>query len=130
MINVHEPTLDKAVEDTEQFYEDIRSVADKVKKGDAKFGKKRVQSNITSKHSTHKEANGNGEMLREFAFANNIIINSTQFPHKKINKATWISPDQITQMQIDDLLVNAYNKEVIQGIRSMRDSNIDSDDFL
>jgi hypothetical protein len=48
-------------------------------------------------------------MLREFAFANNFIINITQFPHRQINKATCISPDQTTQIEIDDILVNAYN---------------------
>jgi predicted nucleic acid-binding Zn finger protein len=38
LINVHAPALDKTDED-EQFYEDIRSVADKVKKAMQNLGK-------------------------------------------------------------------------------------------
>lgn len=46
------------------------------------------------------------------------------------NKATWISPNQTTQIQIDHILINVNKKEAIHGIRSMRGPNIDSENFL
>ena len=46
-------------------------------------------------------------MLCEFAFANNVIMMSTQFQHKQIHKATWIPPSQNTINQIDHVFIKA-----------------------
>jgi len=46
-------------------------------------------------------------MLSEFAFEH-ITIRSKI--HTQTNKATWISPNQTTQIQIDHILVNANKK--------------------
>jgi hypothetical protein len=71
-------------------------------------------------------------MLCEFAFANNmiIIIMSTQFQHKQIYEATWISPDETTLNQIDHLFVNADKNKISQNIRSMGGPNMDSSHFF
>ena len=109
LINVYAPTEDTTDEDKEQFYEDLQSVVNKVPKSDiaillgdlnAKPGKERVCSNVTGKHTLRDETNRYGEMLCEFWFANNMTIMSTQFQHRQIHKATWISPDQTTATQI------------------------------
>jgi hypothetical protein len=68
-------------------------------------------------------------MLCEFAYANYMIMRSTQFQNKQI-KANWISTDQTPINQTDHVLVNANNKEVIQDIRSMKGPNMDLGHFL
>jgi hypothetical protein len=44
---------------------------------------------------------------------------STQFQQKKIHKGTWISPDQNTINQTDQVLININRKEVIEVGRSL-----------
>ena len=85
----------------EQFYDDLQSIVDKVPKSDliiilgdvnAKLGKEPAYQKITGKHTLHEETNRNGELLCDFAAANNMIVMSTQFQHKQIHKGTWRSP--------------------------------------
>ena len=85
---------------------------------------------MTVQHTLNEETNRNGELLCEFAYANNMVVMSTNFEHKRIHKITWLSPDQNTASQIDHIIINANNKGVIEDVRSMRDPNIDSDHFL
>jgi exonuclease III len=80
----------KIHKDKEQFYEDLRTVVDKVLKSDtviilgalnANLGKEGVCSGDTGKHNLHEETEML-EMLCEFAFANNMVIMNTHFQHK------------------------------------------------
>jgi len=139
LINAYAPTEDKTEEIKEQFYDDSQSIVDKVPKSDliiilgevnAKLGKEPAYQKITGKHTLHEEINRNGELLCDFAVANNMIVMSTQFQHKQIHKGTWRSPDYNIINQIDHVLVNQNKKEAIEDVRSLRDPNIDSDHFL
>jgi len=97
LINAYTPTEDKTEETKEQFYDDPQSTVDKVPKSDliitlgdvnAKLGKEPAYQKITGKRTLHEESNRNGELLCDFAAANNMIVTSTQFQHKQIHKGT------------------------------------------
>jgi hypothetical protein len=47
------------------------------------------------------EMNENGGMMADLCATNEIVIGESLFPHKRIHKAVWISPDQKTENQID-----------------------------
>jgi hypothetical protein len=85
---------------------------------------------VTGQHILHEETNRNSELLCEFAYANSMVVMSTNFQHKRIHKITWLSPDQNTATQIDHIIINANRKGVTEDVRSMRSPNIDSDLFL
>jgi hypothetical protein len=40
----------------------------------------------------NEKQNTNGEKLLEFCLINNLIIQSTRFPHRDIHKGTWRHP--------------------------------------
>jgi exonuclease III len=139
LINAYAPTEDKTEEIKEQFYDNLQSMVDKVPKSDliiilgdvnAKLGKEPAYQKITGEHTLHEETNRNGELLCDFAAANNMIVMSTQFQHKHIRKGTWRSPNYNIINQIDHVLVNQNKKEAIEDVRSLRGRNIDSDHFL
>jgi hypothetical protein len=84
---------DKTKEIKEQFCDDLQSTFDKVPKSDltiilgdanAKLGKEPVYQKINGRHTLHEVTNRNGELLCDFAAANNMIAMSTQFQQKQI----------------------------------------------
>jgi len=96
----------------------------------AKLGKEPVYQEITGKYTLHEETNRNGELLCDFAAANNTLVMGTQFHHKQIYKGNWRSPDYNIINQTDHVLVNQNKEEAIEVVRTLRGPNIDSDHYL
>jgi hypothetical protein len=97
----------------------------------AKSGLEDAYSSVTGKYSLHKESNGNGKLICEYAAANNLCIMNTKFNHKKIHKGTWVAPDGgNTCNQIDHVLVNQNKSSMIQDVRTLQRPNCDSDHYL
>jgi exonuclease III len=44
-------------------------------------------------NSLHETSNDNGARVVNFATSKNLVVKSTMFPHRKIRKYTWTSPD-------------------------------------
>ena len=64
--------------------------------------------------------NDNGERFVNACAANNIVIGGSVFPHKRIHKATWVSPDQVTENQIDHIGINKMLRSSLQDVRVKR----------
>ena len=96
----------------------------------AKIGKEHVYQQVVGKHSLHENTNDNGELVCEYAIANDIKIISTYYQHKRTHTGTWTSPDGTISKQIDHVLVDAKKKSIIEDVRTMRGPNCDSDHFL
>ncbi|CAG4952071.1 unnamed protein product [Parnassius apollo] len=91
----YSPTEDASDEDKEKFYEELHTLCSKVPKYDAlcvlgdfnaKVGKENIYADVTGKHSLHEDTSDNGELLCNFAVANNLFICGTKFPHKNIHR--------------------------------------------
>lgn len=85
---------------------------------------------IIRQESIHKERNNNGERLIDFAVSRNMVLNSTYFPHKRIHKMTWDSPDGTTFNQTNHVLIDGRHGSDVKGIGSCRGADCDSDHFM
>ncbi|XP_055856006.1 uncharacterized protein LOC129919181 [Episyrphus balteatus] len=139
LICAHAPTEEK--DDTtkanfyellEKTYEQIPSYDIKIVLGDfnAKLGREDIFGSTVGKHSLHDNTSDNGFRLVDFAAGQNVVIASTRFPHLKIHKGTWKSPDQSTVNQIDHIAIDARHSSSIMDVRTFRGANIDSDHYL
>jgi hypothetical protein len=102
VLNVHAPTEDKCEDTKDSVYERLESVFDKFPKyhmkillGDfnAKDGREDILKPTIGNESLHETINDNGVRVVNFATPKNLVIKSTLFPHSKIHKCTWTSPD-------------------------------------
>ncbi|VDP67769.1 unnamed protein product [Schistosoma curassoni] len=76
------------------------------------------------------ERNENGERFANLCAFNKLVIGCTIFPHKRIHKATWISPDHTTENQIDHICINKKFRRTMEDVRTRRGADIASDHHL
>ncbi|XP_068748920.1 craniofacial development protein 2-like [Montipora capricornis] len=76
------------------------------------------------------DVNENGEELVDMCALNGLSIGGTLFPHKRVHKATWRSPDGVTENQIDHILISQRWRTSLQDVRVNRRATIGSDHNL
>ena len=76
------------------------------------------------------EVNDNGERLQDFCAFNRLVIGGTVFPHKKIHKTTWTSPDGRTENQIDHFCISLKYRSSLQDVKVIRGADSGSDHHL
>ncbi|VDO59560.1 unnamed protein product [Schistosoma margrebowiei] len=74
--------------------------------------------------------NENGERFANLCAFNKLVIGGTIFPHQRIHKTTWTSPDHTTQNQIDHICINKTFRRTIEDVRTKRGADIASDHHL
>ncbi|VDP49668.1 unnamed protein product [Schistosoma curassoni] len=74
--------------------------------------------------------NKNGERFASLYAFNKLVIGGIIFPHERIHKATWISPDHITENQIDHICINKKFRRTMEDMRTSREADIASDHHL
>jgi hypothetical protein len=93
VLNVHAPTEDKTDDVKDSFYEELEHVFDKFPKyhinillGDfsAKVCREDIFKPTIWNESLHKILNDNGVRVINFATSQNVIVESTMFPHCNI----------------------------------------------
>jgi hypothetical protein len=103
---VHSPCEDKGDDVRDSFYEELGHGFEqfprydmKIFLGDfnAKVGRENIFKPTTGNERLHEISNDNGVRVVNFATSENIIVKSTMFPHRKIHKYTWTSPEGNTQ---------------------------------
>lgn len=87
LISAYAPTEDKNIESKEQFYDDLEKLVKGVPGSDtlvilgdfnAQLGRELIiYRYVTGQHTLHEKINENGELLCQFATANDLIIMST-----------------------------------------------------
>ena len=139
LINAHAPTEVKEDAIKDEFYNDLETLFDSLPSNDvklllgdfnAKVGNESWHRGTTGGHSLHDENNNNGQRLIDFASGRNLVISSTCFPHRRIHKQTWKSPDEYTVNQIDHVLISKRWASNVLDVRSYRGANCDTDHYL
>ena len=59
-----------------------------------------------------------------------LVIGCSIFPHKRIHEATWISPDHVTENQIDHICISRKFRRAWQDVRVRRGADIPSGHHL
>lgn len=96
----------------------------------AKCGKETQFLPVIGNESVLDISNNNGLRVISFAASKDVIISSTTFPHKRIHKVTWKSPDRKITNQIYHVLIQKYFRSCITDIRSFRGADCNTDHFL
>jgi hypothetical protein len=139
VLNIHSPTEDMTDDVNDSFYEELERVFDKFPKyhmkillGDfnAKVGREEIFKLTIGNESLHEISDDDGVRLVNFATSKNLRLKSTMFPHCKILKYAWTSPDGKTHNQIDHILVDRRRHSNILDHRSYRVADCDTDHYL
>ena len=139
IIPCYAPTNDKDVETKEDFYNTLHTLCDILKEKDMTILMGDLKAKIGSYNSGYEEVMGrqglgkmneNGEMLADFCALNNMIIGGSVFPHRRIHKATWVSPDHRTENQNDHICIGRNFRSSMQDVRVQRGADAASDHHL
>ena len=116
-----------------------QTLCDKLKEKDMTILMGDLNAKIGSDNSGYEEVMGrqglgrmneNGEMLADFGAFNNMIIGGSVFPHRRIHKATWVSPDHRTENQIDHICIGRKFRRSMQDVRVQRGADAAPDHHL
>jgi hypothetical protein len=93
----------------------------------AKLGRENIFKSTNRNGSLHEISNDNGVRVVNFGTSKNLVVKSTMFPHRKIHKYTWTSPEGNTHNQIDHILIDRRQHS---SVRSFRGADHDTDHCL
>jgi hypothetical protein len=139
VLNVQASTEDKCDDTKDSFYEELEGVFDQFPKyhmkillGDfiAKVRREDIFKPRIGNESFHETSDDNGVRVVNFATSKNLVVKSTMFPHRKIHKYTWTSPDGKKHDQIDHILVDRRRQSSILDVRSFRGADCNTDHYL
>jgi hypothetical protein len=115
VLKVHAPCEGKGDDVKDSFYEELWRVFYqfprydmKILLGDfdAKVGRESVFKPTIGNESLHEISNDSGVTVVIFATSKNLVVRSAMFPHCRIHKCTWSSPEGNTHKQTDHVLVD------------------------
>nr|KAG5709228.1 hypothetical protein BaRGS_017980 [Batillaria attramentaria] len=139
IIQCYAPTNDAEEEKKDDFYQQLQTVIDRggakdmtILMGDfnAKIGSDNTGYEDTMGTHGLGQMNENGERFADLCALNQLVIGGSIFPHKRIHKATWRSPDHVTENQIDHICISRKFRRSWRDVRVMRGADVSSDHHL
>ena len=138
IIQCYAPTNNAEPYEKEEFYNKLQAVVNNAPNRDilivmGDFNATVGRNNASIERITGKEGLGDvneyGEELVDLCELNRQSISGTLFLHKRVHKATWISPDGVTENQIDHILISQRWRTSLH-VRVKKGANIGSDHHL
>ncbi|KAK7107318.1 hypothetical protein V1264_015265 [Littorina saxatilis] len=139
VIQCYAPTNDSEEEEKDDFYNRLLTIIqDRPKRniiivmGDfnAKIGSdNRGYEEIMGQQGLG-EMNDNGERFADMCATSDLVIGGSVFHHRRIHKATWVSPDLRTENQIDHVCIGRKFRRSLQEVRVKRGADVASDHHL
>ncbi|KAJ8353557.1 hypothetical protein SKAU_G00211240 [Synaphobranchus kaupii] len=111
VVQCYAPTNDSDDENKDDFYNKLQSILEHLKGKDISILMGDFNAKIGRDNTGYEEVMGkqglgeiskNGEIFVDTCALNNLVIGGSVFPHKRIHKATWVSPDD-ELLRRDDL---------------------------
>ena len=115
IIQCYAPTNDAEDEKKDDFYQQLQSVLDKSRAKDMTLMMGDFNAKTGADNTGYDDVMGtqglgvmneNGEHFADLCALNQLVIGGSIFPHKRIHKATWRSPEHITENQIDHICIS------------------------
>ena len=139
VVQYYAPTNDKSDEVKDEFYNQLHSILSRLRDQDINilmgdFNAKTGSDNtgydeVMGRHGLG-EMNENGERFADACALNNMVIGGSVFPHKRIHKATWVSPGLITENQIDHVCIAKKFRRSLEDVWVKRGADVASDHHL
>ena len=139
IVQAYAPTNDKEEEKKDSFYLQLEGILSDLKDKDVNILMGDLNAKIGADNTGYEEVmgkqalgemNDNGERFAELCGTNNLVIGGSIFPHKRVHKATWISPDQNTENQIDHICISRKFRRSLMDCRVKRGADAASDHHL
>ncbi|VDO85344.1 unnamed protein product [Schistosoma margrebowiei] len=139
IIQCYAPTNDRNDDIKDQFYEGLQSVIEKCPKKDLTIPMRDLNAKVGIDNTGYEdimgrhglgERNENGERFANLCAFNKLLIRGTIFPHKRIHKTTWISPDHTTENQIDHICINKKFRRTMEDVKIRIGADVASDHHL
>ena len=133
------PTNDAEEDVKEEFYQLLQGEVNKVKNRDMVIVMGDFNAKVGSTNSGYETVMGrpgvgtmneNGERFANCCLANDLVFGGTVFPHRLRHKITWMSPDAVTENQIDHLCVCRKFRRSLLDVRVKRGADAASDHHL
>ena len=139
LIQCYAPTNDSDDHLKEEFYSRLLNIIQSLPSRDINMMIGDLNAKIGDDNTGYEEVmgreglgemNDNGERFADLCAANSLIIGGSIFPHKRIHKATWLSPDLYTKNQIDHVCISKKFRRSLQDVRVRRGADVASDHHL
>ena len=139
IVQIYAPTNEASDENKDSFYSLLQGVIDKLPRKDlniimgdanAKVGQDNVGYEGIMGRNGLGQMNDNGERFANFCAFNSFVIGGSVFPHKRIHKATWVSPDGVTENQIDHFCISRRFRRSLEDVIVQRGADVGSDHHL
>ena len=137
IVQIYAPTNDE--EEKKDNYNKLQAVIEGLPNKDLNIIMGDANAKVGEDNTGYEETMGkhgvgqmieNGERFANICSFNRLVIGGTIFPHKKIHKATWVSPDQRTENQIDHFSISRKFRRLLEDKRVLRGADIGSDHHL
>ena len=135
--DTYAPTNEASDEVKDQFYERLKGVLGSnrpqreltILMGDmnAKIGNCNIgYEEVMGTHGLG-DMNNNGERFADLCAKYELVIGGSVFPHKRIHKASWVSPNYTVENQIDHFCISRKFRRTLLDVRVMRGADASSD---
>ncbi|VDO53008.1 unnamed protein product [Schistosoma margrebowiei] len=123
-------------DDKDQFYERLQSIIMKSPRKDMTILMRHLNAKVGMNNNGYEDIMGqhglgekkeNGERFPNLYALNKLVIDGTIFPHKRIHKSRWVSPDHTTKNQIDHICISKKYTRSMEDVRTRRGADIASD---
>lgn len=139
VVQCYAPTENADESDKGAFYSQLTQVLDSIHRGDITILMGDFNAQVGNDNKNFESVmgrhglgtmNDNGTLFAETCASNALVIGGTLFPHKRIHKATWISPDRTTENQIDHIAISKKWRGSLLDVCVKRGADASSDHHL